>query len=214
MEKKDNDVFHSYLFKNIDYGGELEIPALHSSHLLPNKLIPFSKALKTKDYTQWVHFYEKDETILRVLKNPKKYLPILKKFYGVISPDFSIQRNMPLFMQIESIFNGRVLGNYWRQNGIEVIANVRFNDSRTYKFAFDGIDKNANLAIGSLGCIKKNEEREYFINGLSEMMKRLKPKNLIVDGTAPEEIFYRYKNDTNILQFPSQISIVHAKKVI
>ncbi|MBR1729372.1 MAG: DUF4417 domain-containing protein [Selenomonadaceae bacterium] len=214
MKKQNYDVFRSYLFKNIDYIGELEIPILHSSYLLPNRLISFSKALKTKDYNQWVHFYENDETILRVWRNPKKYLPILKKFYGVISPDFSIHRNMSLFMQIQSIFNGRVLGNYWQQNGIEVIANVRFNDSRTYKFAFEGIDKNANISIGSLGCLKKNEERKFFVAGLEEMMKTLTPKNLIVYGSAPEEIFDRYKNNTNIIQFPSQISKIYANKVI
>ena len=66
MKKQNYDVFRSYLFKNIDYIGELEIPILHSSYLLPNRLISFSKALKTKDHNQWVHFYENDETILRV----------------------------------------------------------------------------------------------------------------------------------------------------
>ena len=91
------DVFKSYLFKNADYFGEKEILILHSSKLLPNKLIPFSKAFSTNNFEQWVCFYENAENFFRVWNNSKKYLPILKKFYGAISPDFSFQRNRQIF---------------------------------------------------------------------------------------------------------------------
>lgn len=212
MASKNSDVFKSYLFDGVGYEGEFQIPILHSSRLLPNKLIPFSKALSTKDFAQWVHFYEDDKNFLRVWNQPKKYLPLLKKFYGVISPDFSIQRRMPLFMKLDSIAKGRVLGHWWRQNGIEVIPNVRFNGEEAYKFVFDGLDKNSNLAIGSLGCIKNRVERKYFVEGLCELMKRLQPKNLIIYGSAPKKIFEPYANETNILNFPSWTTLIHEKE--
>lgn len=41
------DIFKNYLYKNVDYCSEQELPVLHSS-----KLIPFSKALYTKDFNQ------------------------------------------------------------------------------------------------------------------------------------------------------------------
>ena len=212
MIKKSSDVFKSYLFENVSYSGEFQIPILHSSKLLPNKMIPFSKASSTKDFAQWVHFYEDDNNFLRVWNQPKKYLPLLKKFYGVISPDFSVQRNMALFMKLDSIARGRVLGHWWQQNGIEVIPNVRFNGEETYKFAFDGLDKNSNFAVGSLGCIKNREERKYFVEGLRELMERLKPKNLVVYGAAPKKIFEPYANETNILHFPSWTTLIHEKE--
>ena len=208
------DVFKSYLFKNADYFGEKEILILHSSKLLPNKLIPFSKAFSTNNFEQWVCFYENDEKFFRVWNNPKKYLPILKKFYGVISPDFSVQRNMPLHKQIDSIFNGRILAHWWQQNGIEVIPNVRFNDPRTYEYVFNGIDKYSTIAVGSLGCIKNKEERKFFIEGFSEMVKILQPKNLIVYGSFPKKFFGSYKNVTNILHFPCWTNLIHSKKAV
>lgn len=208
------DVFRSYLVSSADYDGDLEIPTLHSSRLLPNKLIPFSHALRTKNFEQWVHFYEHDENFIRVWRQPRKYLSVLQKFYGVISPDFSLQRNMPLIMQAWSVYMGRSLANFWQNNGIEVIPNVRFNSPRTYDFTFSGLEQNANLAIGTLGCLKDKENRQYFINGLDAMMKRLRPKNLIVYGAAPKKIFERYEQRTNILQFPSRISLIHSKEVI
>ncbi len=145
------------------------------SKLMLQRLIPFSQASKTKDYEQWVHFYEKDEVILRVWNQPRKYLPMLKKFHGVISPDFSVQRNMPFILQAMSITMGRALGNFWQQNLIEVIPNVRFNGEKTYDIAFDGLDEHANLAIGTLGCLRNKEERKIFEAGLEEMMNRLHP---------------------------------------
>lgn len=213
MKQKQNDVFRSYLVRNADYEDEFDIPVLYSSNLIPNQLIPFSKAMTTKNHSQWVHFYENDIAFLRIWRQPRKYLKILKKFYGVISPDFSLQRNMPLIMQMWSTYMGRALGNFWQHNGIEVIPNVRFNDDRTYNFAFNGLDKNANLAISSLGSLKNKEERRYFISGLEVMLKTLTPKNLMVYGSTPENIFGDYKKETNIIQFPSRISCVHSKVV-
>ena len=212
MAKIKCDIFKSYLFKNADYTGDFQIPILHSSKLLPNKLIPFSRAMNTNDFEQWVHFYEDDKNFIRVWNQTKKYLPILKKFYGVISPDFSVQRNMPLFMKLDSIAKGRVLGHWWQQNGIEVIPNVRFNGDSTYNFVFEGLDKNSNLAVGSLGCIKNKEERKYFVEGLRELIKRLQPKNLIVYGAAPKKIFEPYSNETNILHFSSWTTLIHQKE--
>ena len=214
MAKKNSDVFKTCLFDGVSYEEDFQIPILHSSKLLPNKLIPFSKAFATKDFEQWIHFYEDDKNFLRVWNQPKKYLPLPEKFYGVISPDFSIQRNMPFFMKLDSLAKGRVLGNWWQQNGIEVIPNVRFNGDSTYKFVFEGLDKNSNLAVGSLGCIKNREERRYFVEGLRELMERLKPKNLVVYGAAPKKIFEPYANETNILHFSSWTTLIHEKERI
>ena len=214
MANKSSDVFKSYLFEGVGYSGKFQIPILHSSRLLPNKLIPFSKASATKDFAQWVHFYEDDKNFIRVWNQPKKYLPLLKKFYGVISPNFSIQRRMPFFMQLDSTAKGRVLGHWWQQNGIEVIPNVRFNGDSTYNFVFEGLDKNSNLAVGSLGCVKNKEERKYFVEGLSLTMERLTPKNLIVYGAAQKKIFEQYVAKTNILHFPSWTTLIHQKECV
>ena len=62
-------------------------------------MIPFSKAMSTKDFDQWVHFYEYDYKFAAIWDNPRKYLSRIKKFRGVITLDFSLYRDMPLVMQ-------------------------------------------------------------------------------------------------------------------
>ncbi len=161
---KNYDVFHSFLAADANYDGYIELPCIRTSKELPNWVITFSKAMaKTnKDYDCWVVFYEYDKNFERLWNNPKQYLNKLKKFNGIISPDFSLYRNMPLVMQEWNTYRGRALAFWLQKNGIEIIPNVRWNDERTYNFCFNGIEKNSTVAVGTHGCIKRKDDREYF----------------------------------------------------
>ena len=106
------DVFHAFLVKNANYDSSLEIPCLKNEFRTPQKLITFSKAIRSTEYDAWVHFYEDDTSFERLWNRPNTYLPILKKFKGVISPDFSVYRDMPLVMQQWNIYRCRALGHW------------------------------------------------------------------------------------------------------
>ena len=99
---KKYDVFHSFLVENADYEGCIELPAIKTSNSVPNRVVTFSRAMEKgmTDFDKWVMFYEHDVNFERLWNNPKAYLSKLKKFKGVISPDFSLYRNMPLVMQM------------------------------------------------------------------------------------------------------------------
>jgi len=67
--------------------------------------------------------------------------------------------------------------------------------------------KNGVIAIGTLGVIKNKINRNYLIEGLYYANLILRPKIIIVYGTAPNEIFNAYKkNGIKIIQFKSEIS--------
>lgn len=183
------DVFHSYLVEDADYEGYIELPKIKASNLIPQKLVPFSKAMsKTwEDFDCWVMFYEHDVKFERFWNNPKQYLEKLKKFKGVISPDFSLYRNMPLVMQQWNTYRSRALAVWLQKNDVELIPNVRFNDERTYDFCFDGIEKYKTIAVGTHGCIKNKID--------------------IVYGATPDDIFKTYKDaGIEIISFESEFS--------
>lgn len=206
---KNYDVFHAFLVENADYDGRIELPVLRTSNLIPDRVITFSEAMakNRSDYDVWVHFYEHDKNFERLWNNPKQYLAKLQKFKGLISPDFSLYRNMPLVMQEWNTYRSRALAHWLQENGIEIIPNVRFNDERTYEFCFDGIEKGKTVAVGTHGCIKRTRDKELFKSGLKEMVKRLSPKTIIVYGAAPEDIFKEYKDrGINIIPFESEFS--------
>ena len=169
------DVFHAFLVSDAEYAGTNEIPVLFPTYQTPNRMIAFSKAIKTRDYNQWVHFYEDDCLIERLWNNPKKYLPILQRFKGVILPDFSLYRDMPLAMQIWNIYRSRALGHWLQSNEISVIPNIRYGDERTYQICCDGVSENCVIAIGTHGTMKKLVDRRYLLQGLDVVVERLHP---------------------------------------
>ena len=205
---KNYDVFNAFLVENAEYEGYLELPKIKTSNILPTKLVLFSVAMSQtwNDYDCFVMFYEHDIKFERLWNKPRKYLDKLKKFKGVISPDFSLYRSMPLVMQQWNTYRGRALAVWLQDNGIEVIPNVRFNDVRTYSFCFDGIEKGKTVAIGTHGCIQHKEDRLYFKSGLAILVEKLEPKNIVVYGQAPDDIFKEYKDKgINIISFESEI---------
>lgn len=108
---KKNGVFRSFLVRQADYAGFFEIPKIQTSNALPDRVICFSRAMEKnyRDFDAWVMFYEHDVNFERLWHNPKQYLDKLKKFKGIISPDFSLYRNMPLSMQIWNTYRGKAL---------------------------------------------------------------------------------------------------------
>ena len=192
-----------------EYEGNIELPKIKTSNQIPEKVTSFSRAMSQKcnDFNCFVMFYEHDIRFERLWNNPKRYLNKLKKFKGVISPDFSLYRNMPLVMQMWNTYRGRALGVWLQNNGIEVIPNVRFSDERSFSFCFDGVEKNKTIAIGTHGCIKNKVDRLFFKTGIAVLVKQLSPKTIIVYGRAPDEIFKKYKNDgIEIVAFESEFA--------
>lgn len=201
------DVFRAFLVEYAEYDGDIEIPIIKPDVQIPNKLISFTKALKTNDYNQWVHFYEDDGNFERIWNSPKKYLPILKRFNGVITPDFSLYRDMPLVMQQWNTYRGKALGGWWQYNGLHVLPNVRTSDERSFSFSCCGVPKNSTICIGSHGCVKNTEDRRFLKLGLTHIVETLSPYLIIVYGSIPEDIFsICHTREIDILHFDSEFA--------
>lgn len=194
IRKGCKDVFNAFLVAFAIYAGFFEFPVIKACYDIPNRLIAFSKCISCRDYNFWVHFYEDDYLFERLWRNPKKYLPILQRYNGVILPDWSLYRDMPFVMQLWNIYRSRAIGAWLQVNGVKVIPNVRYGDRRTYRCCCDGLPNHAVIAVGSHGTIKNIEDRIIFAQGLDVVIKRLQPKAIIVYGCAPDSIFQKYKD--------------------
>ncbi len=202
------DVFNAFLVSTATYAGVFEIPCIKPCNEIPKRVIAFSKAISGKDYEQWVHFYEDDFLFERLWNNPRKYLPILQKYQGVILPDFSLYRDMPLVMQLWNIYRSRAIGHWLQENGVKAIPNIRFGDQRTYNICCFGIERHSVISVGSHGSLKNVEDREIFLKGLDKIVKILEPKVIIVYGAAPDKYFKKYiDSGILIVQFDSAFAI-------
>ena len=184
------DVFKAFLVKNAKYEGELEIPVIKGIKNVPNKLISFIDAMKnsTKDFNQWVHFYIDDFHFEKIWNRPKVFIKKLKKFNGVILPDFSIYRDMPLVMQYWNIYRSRAIGNFLQSNGIKVITNIRYGDERTYECSCFGAPHNSIIAIGTNGTIQNRIDRSYINKGFDHIVEILAPKIIVIYGGITKHI--------------------------
>jgi hypothetical protein len=106
---------------------------------------------------------------------------------------------MPYSMQIWNIFRSRALGAWLQKQGIKVIPNIRFGDTRTFECCCDGISKNSVIAIGSLGCIKSKVYRDTFEAGVNYVVKRLRPRTLIIYGCPPKNVNEIKKQGVNVV---------------
>lgn len=209
------DVFRAFLVENAEFDGLFEIPVIRTSNLLPEKLITFSKAKRSKDYDSWVCFYEHDESINCFWNSPKSYLSLLKNFKGVISPDYSLYYDMPFAQQIESTYKGRALGFWLQDNGIEVIPNVRWGDDRSFELACMGVEIGKTIAVGTHGCIKSVDDKKRFIAGFDYVVEKLKPETVIVYGRDPDKIFNLTQMcGIKILPFESEFGKSHRERGI
>lgn len=112
----------------------------------------------------------------KVYVKPDEEIEKLKQYYALLTPDFSLFTDMPLTLQIQSVFKNRWCGAYWQSQGLRVIPTVAWGDDRTFEFCFDGIEQGSIVAV----CTYYRENCEDdFMPGYNEMLKRIKPSAVI-----------------------------------
>lgn len=211
--KSCKDVYKSFLVEDAFYDGIYEIPRISGiNDVNPKNLILYSDRNLNPNKEDWICFYEDDYKINSFWNRPKRYLNVLSKYGGIITPDYSLYRDMPLAIQIWNTYRSRALGYFLQNNGIKVIPNVRFSDERTYDIACSGIDKNSTIALSTHGLMKISREKELFKYGLEHVINKLTPKTIIVYGTTPEDVFGIYKEQgITILSYKSKISKIYSR---
>ena len=198
------------LLENAPLSNVHEIPVINPLKVdLPRCLIPFSEAVsqKCRDFNCWVCFYEKDSAFECLWNNPQRYLSRLRKFQGVISPDYSFSLTSPWAEQFFQFLRGRALAGWLQSNGIPVIGNVRYANEASKDFCCEGLPPNDVISVGSLGLLKDPDMCKALEMGLEFAVSQLHPRTILVYGGHPEKVFGRYRcQGITILSFPARIN--------
>lgn len=139
------------------------------------------------------HFFLDDYRFERCWKNPDSQIAELKKYDGVLSPDFSMYTNYPQAYQLWQVYRNRWCTCYWQSQGIKVIPTVSWSTPSSYKYAFLGIPKHSIVAVGTVGVLNDKNARRLFMLGFNEMLKQLEPKEILIYGNKLSEL-KDYKN--------------------
>ena len=187
------DVYHLSDFYFGDSSGRYDIPQIKKVNFLPERLIDFSQALTAKDFGAGVHFYIDDAKFECIWRAPQRYLPILKKFSCVFSPDFSLYLDMPLAMKIWNVYRSRLLGQIMQRAGITVIPTISWAGKETYSFCFSGIQSGSVVSISSVGTMNTAKSTEVFLQGCRKMCLKIKPEAILIYGKIPDFDFGKIK---------------------
>lgn len=179
QKNKQKLVRNEFLYYNKSCG-KYDFPIIKKQDIDVDKIKFLSCVDTKKDDTQnkdkTIHFFTYDWKFEKVYENADEEFEILKQYYCLLSPDFSLFTNMPLALQIESVFKNRWCGAFWQSNGLRVIPTVSWGDERTFDFCFDGIEEGSIVAVCTY--YRENCEDEFML-GYNEMLKRIKPSVVI-----------------------------------
>ena len=205
-----DDGFSAHLVAKSCFDGIMEIPVIKKPDeiIIPDGMTPFSKAHRAKSLNDFVVFYEHDLAFADVLTSTEEHLPLLSRFAGVVSPDCSLYRDMPLVLQVANTYMNRAVGSFLQGQGLYVVPNVRWGDERSFttvelpeKIAFLGVERESIVSIGTHGCCKSREDRYYLKAGLEAMLEELEPRVVLVYGPMPPAVFDDYVAHTRFVRF-------------
>lgn len=178
--------------------GKWEIPIIprfepHPGDFDDLLLIGFDKThLEDQNHLdRMVHFFLYDYRFERVWKNPDSDIEKLSRYRAVLSPDFSMYLEMAPVMQLYNVFRNRWCGAYWVSKGIRVVPTVNWGDESTFDFCFEGIEQGSVVAVSTYMASEHGnrcDQKEWFMAGYNEMLRRIEPEKIICYNTPFPEM--------------------------
>ena len=132
-----------------------------------------------------VHFFLDDYKFEVLWKDPEPRVEKLKEYRAILSPQFSMYTEMPVAVQIHQTFKNRWCGAYFQSKGLKVIPSLVWGEADTFWFSFDGVDEGSVIAVSTVGM---RTEKQLFMAGYKEMLRRIKPKAIICYGEPFREM--------------------------
>ena len=123
-----------------------------------------------------IHFFTYDWHFENAYEHPEKALEKLDQYYALLTPDFSTYTDMPLALQINSIFKSRWCGAFWQKHELRVIPTMTWGAPESYEFCFDGVERGSVVAVSTY---HKNDCKAGFMRGYDKMMEVINPSAII-----------------------------------
>ena len=180
--------------------GFYQMPIIKACDYVPTDLIGFNYAKSTNKTDCGIHFFIDDYQFERVWNSPDENIERLRKFQCVLTPDWSLYMDMPMALKVWNVYRQRLIGQIFQDSGLTVIPTLSWAEPETYNFCFDGIEQGGTVAVSTVGVMKSKSARAIWADGMSEAIKRLKPKNIICYGTKIDFNF----SGVNVIYFKAR----------
>lgn len=170
--------------------GRWDVPLLHKQSLDTSdiKLVACSDTRandRPENTKKGVHFFVDDYRFNGIYDHPERTISRYSQYAFLLSPDYSTYSDMSMWRQLENVAKNRWVGAYWQSKGLTVIPTVSWGLTQSFDFCFDGIEKNATVAVGMIGC---KRSKLNFMRGYNTMLEKIEPSKIICFGTPFAEM--------------------------
>lgn len=184
---RDNPLFMRNEFETV---GRWDVPLIHKQSLDTSdiKLVACSDTRandRPENTKKGVHFFVDDYRFNGIYDHPERTISRYSQYAFLLSPDYSTYSDMSMWRQLENVAKNRWVGAYWQSKGLTVIPTVSWGLTQSFDFCFDGIEKNATVAVGMIGC---KRSKLNFMRGYNAMLERIEPSKIICFGTPFTEM--------------------------
>ena len=133
------------------------------------------------------HFFLDDYRFESVWTKPDQGLSRVGRFWGALTPDFSLYCDWPTVAQLWNHYRRQWLGRYWQEHGIKVIPTVNWSTPDSYEWCFTGIPTGQIVAL-AVPDLRHPTTRQLFTQGFRAMHDTLAPSRILVYGRLPVEL--------------------------
>ena len=171
--------------KTFPSNNEYGIPTIANNAVMPSQLVQWGSRPQLLTVGEGgnaaVHFFLDDYRFESLWRNPLRNLDALQRIGIVLSPDFSLFRDMPTAMQIWNVYRNRWLACFWQQYGIQIIPTISW--SNPYDFCYAGVEPGSIVAVSSVGVMQDRSARRMFRVGFEKMLEVLRPAAILSYGS-------------------------------
>jgi len=167
------------------------IPTLRYTPLaqLPRWLLPYRHRVRPGQSVAGgaVHFFLFDALFESVWNRPQQALRYLAGFQAVLTPDFSLNGEMPLAAHLWNTYRNRWCGAHWQAQGYTVIPTVGWSSPASYAFCFAGLATHSPVAVTTLGS-RSADKRTTFLHGFDALVEQVQPSVVLCYGLPLPEM--------------------------
>lgn len=191
------DIFGVYLLESQNFEGNFDMPVVGNFDDL--SLIDYfalysdlSEYHKTENtcvcFYQYDHVFDGIHGLYNsiIYQDEERLQKFRLRFEGVkyiVAPDYSLFGDFPNALQIFNIYKSRICMAWLIANTkAKIIPNIRYSFDFTFEYAFDGIMKGSNIAIGLLGLMHHKENKKMFLDGFKTAIDKIQPKSILAYG--------------------------------
>lgn len=186
--KKNPGTFNPLNLGLIDF--EDDFPVISNSYIPESFKVALCHDYRSLNPNSFVNCFTDDYVLGRFWNNPEKYIERFSECGLVMTPDYSLLVGMPKPLQMFNVYKNRLIGYFWKKNGVNIIPTVGWSDKKSFEYCFLGIEEGSNVCVSNIGC-RNLENKKFFDEGLTAMKETIKPKKIIFQCNEKYKEFYQ-----------------------